>query len=58
MGALRYPSLGRPVEGGALYPRLLELWVSGWVQVHLWQFECDSSGSFLKAAKRGGNPVI
>lgn len=58
MGALRYPSLGCPVEGGPLHPRLLQLWVTWRVQIHLRQLECDSSGSLVKAAKRSGHPAI
>ena len=58
MGALGYPTLGCPVEGGPLYPRLLELWVSEQAQVYLREFERDSSGSFVEAAIRSGNPAI
>lgn len=55
VGALRYPPLGRPVERGPLCPRLLELLVLGGIQVHLWELECDSFGSSVKASVWSGN---
>lgn len=58
VGALRYPALGRPVEGGSLHAGLLQLRVAGRVQVHLGQLECDRSGRLFKAAKGSGHPVI
>lgn len=58
MGALGYPSLGCPVEGGPLHPWLLELWESERVQVDLWEFERDRSGGFVEASVRSGNPAI
>lgn len=58
VGALSYPTLGRPVEGGSLHAGLLQLRVAGRVQVHLRQLECDRPGRLLKAAKGSGHPVI
>lgn len=58
VGALRYPTLGRPVEGGSLHAGLLQLWVAGRVQVYLRQLECDRPGRLLKAAEGSGHPVI
>lgn len=58
MGALRYPALRRPVEGGSLHAGLLQLRVAGRVQVHLGQLERDGPGRLLKAAEGSGHPVI
>lgn len=58
VGALRYPTLGRPVEGGSHHAGLLQLRVAGRVQVHLGQLECDRPGRLLKAAEGSGHPVI
>lgn len=58
VGALRYPTLGRPVEGGSLDAGLLQLRVAGRVKVHLRQLECDRPGRLLKAAEGSGHPVI
>lgn len=56
--ALRYPPLGHPIKGGSFHSGLLQLVVPGRVQVQLGELECDSSGSFVKATKRSGDPVI
>lgn len=58
VGALRYPALGCPVEGGPLGARLLQLWVTGGVQVQHRQLEGDRPGGFVKAAKRSGHPEM
>ena len=50
MRGLRDPSLGLPVEGGPLQPRVLQLGVLGRVQVQLWELERDSPGSLLEAS--------